>query len=153
MLAWDSTRADSVQPNHDQESELLRSKRKHRLWLWLCLSYWRKKRDFVSILIRKYFPMSPILQFTPRSCQSIPRWLPSVQFTATSRYIHTTSPLCARKAKVRPPPTKAKLAAKERKKALKSKRSIYEQEKMPLSEAVNIIRVQRFSWFAFFIEN
>lgn len=49
-----------------------------------------------------------------------------------------------KKEKPRPPPTKAKLAARERKKALKARKSIYEQEKMPLDKAVNILRVSCF---------
>jgi large subunit ribosomal protein L1 len=54
----------------------------------------------------------------------------------------TSSPSHARaKVKPRPPPTKAKLAAKERKKALKARKSVYEQEKMTLEKAINVLRV------------
>jgi len=42
--------------------------------------------------------------------------------------------------KERPPPTKAKLAAKERRKALKARKNIYESEKMSLAEAIKILR-------------
>ncbi|KAL5519194.1 hypothetical protein ACEPAH_877 [Sanghuangporus vaninii] len=44
------------------------------------------------------------------------------------------------KVKARPAPTKAKLAARERKKALKAKKSVYDNEKIPLTDAINILR-------------
>ena len=46
-----------------------------------------------------------------------------------------------RKVKARAPPSKAKLAAKERKKALKNRKTFYEREKMTLASAINVLRV------------
>lgn len=60
----------------------------------------------------------------------------------SSRCFSTTRPVCIRKVKARPAPSKAKLAAKERKRALKAKKSVYEQEKMPLADAINVLRVR-----------
>ncbi|KAL5495029.1 hypothetical protein ACEPAI_491 [Sanghuangporus weigelae] len=57
-----------------------------------------------------------------------------------TRHFTTSSPVYVRKVKARPAPTKAKLAARERKKALKAKKSIYENEKIPLTDAINILR-------------
>lgn len=57
------------------------------------------------------------------------------------RQFSSTPPAHARKLKERPPPSKAKLAAKERRKALKARKNIYESEKMPLAEAVKVLRV------------
>lgn len=41
------------------------------------------------------------------------------------------------------PPTKAQLAAKARKKALKAKKNVYAGEKMTLEDAINVLRVRR----------
>lgn len=82
-----------------------------------------------------------------KHCHYSSKWLsnPSARshlISESSRCFSTTSPVCARKVKARPAPTKAKLAAKERKRALKAKKSIYEQEKMPLADAINVLRVR-----------
>lgn len=53
--------------------------------------------------------------------------------------------MLARKLKERPPPSKAKLAAKERRRALKARKNLYENEKMPLMDAINVLRVRFFS--------
>lgn len=58
------------------------------------------------------------------------------------RTFSSTAAVRLRKNKVRPAPTKAKLAARERKKALKSRKNAFESEKMPLTEAVNVLRVK-----------
>ncbi|EJD03727.1 ribosomal protein L1 [Fomitiporia mediterranea MF3/22] len=60
--------------------------------------------------------------------------------SALARHFTSSRPTYLRKDKPRPAPTKAKLAARERKKALKSRKNIYENEKMPLADAVNILR-------------
>lgn len=49
----------------------------------------------------------------------------------------------ARKIKERPVLTKQQLAAKARKKALKAKKNIYDTEKMPLNDAISVLRVSR----------
>ncbi|KAI5124138.1 hypothetical protein M0805_000949 [Coniferiporia weirii] len=59
---------------------------------------------------------------------------------SSPRYFSSSSPVYIRKVKPRPAPTKAKLAARERKKALKARKNIYESEKMPLVSAINILR-------------
>lgn len=59
-----------------------------------------------------------------------------------SRHFSSTSPVYVRKVRARPAPTKAKLAAKERKRALKARKNIYEKEKMPLADAINVLRVR-----------
>lgn len=58
-----------------------------------------------------------------------------------ARCFSTTQTVFVRKNKDRPAPTKAKLAARERKKALKARKNAYEHEKMPLSEAISVLRV------------
>lgn len=60
---------------------------------------------------------------------------------SSCRQFSSTSPTYARKLKERPPPSKAKIAAKERRKALKARKNFYESEKMPLVEAVKVLRV------------
>lgn len=57
------------------------------------------------------------------------------------RHFTTSGAVYVRKVKGRSAPTKAKLAARERKKALKAKKSMYEKEKMPLVDAINVLRV------------
>ena len=57
------------------------------------------------------------------------------------RLFSTSNVLLVRKVKPRPAPTKAKLAAKERKKALKARKNIYEHEKMTLANAIDVLRV------------
>jgi large subunit ribosomal protein L1 len=53
----------------------------------------------------------------------------------------TTASMLARKdPKARPPPSKKALAAKERKRARKAPKSVYEHEKMPLLDAIQVLR-------------
>ena len=58
-----------------------------------------------------------------------------------TRQFNTTSVLLAREEKKIPIPTKKQMAAKERRKALK-RRQMYDSEKMPLQEAVAVLRVR-----------
>jgi len=62
-----------------------------------------------------------------------------------ARQFSTTSVLFARKEKKIPTPTKKQLAAKARKKALKVRKHIYDSEKMPLQDAIAVLRVRRYS--------
>jgi len=62
-----------------------------------------------------------------------------------ARQFNTTSVLFARKERKIPIPTKKQLAAKARKKALKVKKHIYDSEKMPLQDAIAVLRVRRYS--------
>ena len=64
-----------------------------------------------------------------------------------TRPFSASSALLIRKVKPRPAPTKAKLAAKERKKALKARKNFYENEKMTLASAINVLRVRPPSLF------
>lgn len=63
-----------------------------------------------------------------------------------ARQFNTTSALFARREKKIPTPTKKQLAAKARKKALKVRRHIYDSEKLPLQDAVAVLRVGR--WYS-----
>ncbi|KAF9786756.1 ribosomal protein L1 [Thelephora terrestris] len=56
------------------------------------------------------------------------------------RQFNTTSVLFARREKKIPTPTKKQLAAKARKKALKVRKHIYDAEKMPLQDAIAVLR-------------
>lgn len=91
--------------------------------------------------------MLPSLNLLPRPCGSTVKCLqralpyPFSGASSSARHFSVSSPTYIRKVKARPAPTKAKLAAKERKKALKARKNIYENEKMPLSDAVNVLRV------------
>ncbi|KAH8119962.1 ribosomal protein L1 [Phellopilus nigrolimitatus] len=78
----------------------------------------------------------------PRTMACLRRSL-SYQLLQTSlsiRHFSSSKPAYIRKVKPRPAPTKAKLAARERKKALKARKNIYEHEKMPLADAIKILR-------------
>ena len=68
-------------------------------------------------------------------------YLRSPSAVSQARCFSTTQTVFVRKNKDRPAPTKAKLAARERKKALKARKNAYEHEKMPLSEAISVLRV------------
>ena len=57
------------------------------------------------------------------------------------RQFHYTPAVLARKEKKVPTPTKKQLAVKERKRAKKAKKSIYDNEKMTLADAINVLRV------------
>ncbi|OSD06140.1 ribosomal protein L1 [Trametes coccinea BRFM310] len=59
---------------------------------------------------------------------------------APQRQLHYTPAVLARKEKKPPVPTKKQLALKERKRAKKAKKSIYDNEKMTLSDAINVLR-------------
>jgi len=58
-----------------------------------------------------------------------------------ARQFNTTSALFARKERKIPVPTKKQLAAKARKKALKVRKHIYDSEKIPLQDAIAVLRV------------
>ena len=58
-----------------------------------------------------------------------------------SRSFSSSSPVAIRKVKARPVLTKAQQAAKERKKAQKARKNIYENEKMTLEDAIKVLRV------------
>jgi hypothetical protein len=60
------------------------------------------------------------------------------------RLFNTTPVLLARKEKKVRTPTKKQLAAKARRKALKARKNIYDSEKMPLLDAIAVLRVRRF---------
>ncbi|KAH9949374.1 ribosomal protein L1 [Amylocystis lapponica] len=57
-----------------------------------------------------------------------------------SRQFHGSHTVLARKEKKIAAPTKKQMAAKARKKALKVRKSVYDREKMTLSDAVNVLR-------------
>lgn len=60
------------------------------------------------------------------------------------RQFHGSQVVLARKKEQKVvPPTKAQLAAKARKKALKAKKNVYAGEKMTLEDAINVLRVRR----------
>ncbi|TDL28181.1 ribosomal protein L1 [Rickenella mellea] len=56
------------------------------------------------------------------------------------RQFSSTPALAVRKPHVRPQISKASLAAKEKRRALKARKSLYENEKMPLLEAVRVLQ-------------
>ncbi|CDO73158.1 hypothetical protein BN946_scf185007.g213 [Trametes cinnabarina] len=58
----------------------------------------------------------------------------------SQRQFHYTPAVLARREKKPPAPTKKQLALKERKRAKKAKKSIYDSEKMTLSDAINVLR-------------
>ena len=59
-----------------------------------------------------------------------------------TRPFHSGQPLLARRpAKKIPELSKKQLAAKARKRALKSKKSMYDSEKMTLADAIAVLRV------------
>lgn len=57
------------------------------------------------------------------------------------RSFHSGAIVLARQTKKVAQPTKKQLAAKARKKAAKAKKSVYDSEKMKLSDAINVLRV------------
>ena len=57
------------------------------------------------------------------------------------RCLSLTAPLNARKLKARPVLSKAALAAKEKKRAQKIRKPLYESEKMSLLDAIGVLRV------------
>ncbi|PAV22135.1 ribosomal L1 [Pyrrhoderma noxium] len=57
-----------------------------------------------------------------------------------TRSFSSSSPVAIRKVKARPVLTKAQQAAKERKKAQKARKNIYENEKMTLEDAIKVLR-------------
>ncbi|KAI0673594.1 ribosomal protein L1 [Trametes maxima] len=59
---------------------------------------------------------------------------------APQRQFHYTPAVLARKEKKAPAPTKKQLALKERKRAKKAKKSIYDSEKMTLADAIEVLR-------------
>ena len=61
---------------------------------------------------------------------------------------HAAAVLLARKQKERAPLTKAQLAAKARKRALKAPKNVYDSEKMPLNDAISVLRVCYFDSLA-----
>ena len=81
-----------------------------------------------------------ILRNHPLPTQSLLR-PHSISGIRTEQFSTTPAVSARAKIKPRPPPTKAKLAAKERKKALKARKSVYEQERLPLEKAINVLRV------------
>ncbi|KAF9654156.1 ribosomal protein L1 [Thelephora ganbajun] len=62
------------------------------------------------------------------------------QNSLLARQFNTTSVLFARREKTIPTPTKKQLAAKARRKALKVRKHIYDSEKIPLHDAIAVLR-------------
>ena len=67
----------------------------------------------------------------------------SIQRQTPHRQFHYTPAILARREKKIPTLSKKQLAAKERKRAKKAPKSIYDGEKMTLSDAVEVLRVRR----------
>ncbi|GJE86250.1 50S ribosomal protein L1 [Phanerochaete sordida] len=67
-------------------------------------------------------------------------WTGAVGLMNGRREFHAAAVLMARKQKERAPLTKAQLAAKARKRALKAKKNVYDVEKMPLNDAISVLR-------------
>lgn len=63
-------------------------------------------------------------------------------FAASRSFSSTPATLLRKEPKARPPLSKKALQAKARKRASKARKNIYENEKMPLSEAVSVLRVR-----------
>jgi large subunit ribosomal protein L1 len=61
---------------------------------------------------------------------------------AARQFSMTATALARKDPKVRPPLSKKALAAKARKRAAKARKNAYENEKMPLIDAVNVLRVR-----------
>lgn len=67
----------------------------------------------------------------------------STRFGSPDRLFSTSHAVLARKQpKARPQLSKKALAAKARRKAAKARKNIYDNEKMPLVEAINVLRVR-----------
>ncbi|THH19691.1 hypothetical protein EW146_g1525 [Bondarzewia mesenterica] len=75
-----------------------------------------------------------------RQCQSSLRTSPAFITSPVFRQFSTGQILLARRAKKAPTITKAGLAARARKRALKARKNIYESEKMTLLDAINVLR-------------
>ena len=68
--------------------------------------------------------------------------LTNVQAHAPQRQFHYTPAAHARKEKKLPVLSKKQLAAKERKRAKKAPKNIYDSEKMSLGDAIDVLRVR-----------
>ncbi len=69
------------------------------------------------------------------------RVLTATQRYAPQRQFHYTPAILARKERKPPVPTKKQLLIKERKRAKKMKKNVYDNEKMTLDDAITVLRV------------
>ncbi|KAH9897941.1 ribosomal protein L1 [Cubamyces lactineus] len=83
--------------------------------------------------------MSLVLTQLASRCRQCSGPLGLLRYTPQRQFRYTPAVL-ARKEKKPPTPTKKQLALKERKRAKKAKKSIYDSEKMTLADAINVLR-------------